>query len=91
MSALAEEPPRRISSFSPQVSQENGDRKPSLRELPSYRKEANQALNRREDLKSLSQVCDGVFEFDTKINTSYGFTYVQVLTSNLCSFFKFSR
>merc|ERR1712073_94864 len=55
MSALAEEPPRRISSFSPQVSQENGDRKPSLRELPSYRKEANQALNRREDLKSLSQ------------------------------------
>ena len=66
MSALAEEPPRRISSFSPQVSQENGDRKPSLRELPSYRKEANQALNRREDLKSLSQVCDGFFEFDTK-------------------------
>merc|ERR1739838_744949 len=55
MSALAEEPPRRISSFSPQVSQENGDRKPSLRELPSYRKEANQALNRREGLKSLSQ------------------------------------
>ena len=49
-----------------QVSQENGDRKPSLRELPSYRKEANQALNRREDLKSLSQVCDGFFEFDTK-------------------------
>ena len=51
MSALAQEPPR----FSPQVSQENGDRKPSLREMPSYREEANKALNRREDLKSLSQ------------------------------------
>merc|ERR1711981_787802 len=51
MSALAQEPPR----FSPQVSQENGERKPSLREMPSYREEANKALNRREDLKSLSQ------------------------------------
>merc|ERR1711863_188003 len=51
MSALAEAPP----TYSPQVSQENGDRKPSLREMPSYREEANKALNRREDLKSLSQ------------------------------------
>merc|ERR1711981_218382 len=37
------------------LSQENGERKPSLREMPSYREEANKALNRREDLKSLSQ------------------------------------
>lgn len=43
MSTMAEAPPV------------GGDRKPSLRELPSYRKEANQALNRREGLKSLSQ------------------------------------
>ena len=50
MSALAHE---RRSSYSPQNS--TGDRKPSLREMPSYREEASKALNRREDLKSLSQ------------------------------------
>lgn len=48
MSTVAQEPPRRA-SFSPQ------DRKASLREMPSYREEASKALNRREDLKSLSQ------------------------------------
>ena len=32
-----------------------GDRKPSLRELPSYRDEASKAMNRRDDLKSLSK------------------------------------
>merc|ERR1712020_312258 len=38
-----------------EVSQENGDRKPSLRELPSYKDEAKRALHRQDDLKSLSK------------------------------------
>jgi hypothetical protein len=51
MSAIMQDPPRResYSSANPQ------DRKASLREIPSYRAEASRALNRRDDLKSLSQ------------------------------------
>ena len=39
----------RRTSFSP------NDRKASLREMPSYKAEASRALNRQEDLKSLSK------------------------------------
>ena len=51
---MTQEPVPRRPSYSPSHSNDN-DRKVSLREMPSYREEANKALNRREGLKSLSQ------------------------------------
>ena len=51
--SVVQQTPRRP-SYSPSVS-EDDQRKPSLRELPSYKAEANRALHRQEDLKSLSK------------------------------------
>lgn len=45
--------PRRSSSHASVNGSDH--RKPSLREMPSYRDEASKALHRRDDLKSLSQ------------------------------------
>merc|ERR1712141_956116 len=47
------QPAPRRPSYSTSVSAE--DRKPSLRELPSYKDEAKRALHRQDDLKSLSK------------------------------------
>ena len=49
MATVAPPSGERRTSFSP------NDRKASLREMPSYKAEASRALNRQEDLKSLSK------------------------------------
>merc|ERR1711944_8250 len=49
--SMVQQPPRR-ESYSTKALEE---RKPSLRELPSYKKEAERAMGRQDDLKSLSK------------------------------------
>ena len=49
MATVAPPSSERRTSFSP------NDHKASLREMPSYKAEASRALNRQEDLKSLSK------------------------------------
>ena len=49
--SMVQQPPRR-ESYSTKALEE---RKASLRELPSYKKEAERAMGRQDDLKSLSK------------------------------------
>ena len=52
-------------SGNPAMAAFEANRRPSLKEIPSYRDEASQHLNRREDVKSISaRQGDITFEFN---------------------------
>merc|ERR1711994_404516 len=46
-------PPRKVSGGSSVMAPFEANRRPSLKEIPSYRDEASKALNRREDVKGI--------------------------------------